>query len=185
MLKCVPFEGDFNNIPSSLSNTYDALLKLGELAPDRVKRKVLGKNYSKIIITELPHKVLFKLGILYVRLSLNRHLGKSGKYTNRLIRMVAISKTYTTPDQKIHIISMVPKKEYFKVISCIYCLLRGLDYNFSNSLECRYSESVEINNPVLKCILPIPTNIVLRSVPERNDGKKLKKYILYIEGRVV
>lgn len=183
MLKCIPFEGDFDYIPLSLFNTYEALLKLGELAPERVKRKVLGKNYNSIQTNELHEKELFKLGVLYVRLSLNRHLGKSGKYKNRLIKMVAQAKLRTTSDGKIHIICMVPKKDYFRIITCIYCLIWELDRNFTDSLECKYNETVAINSPMLKCVIPIPTNIVLRSVPENKSGNELKHYIQYIERR--
>ena len=181
MSKYVPFEGDFKQIPSSIDNMRQALIRLGKFAPDRVIRKAFGRNYKKVKIDELPEPMLFKLGILYVRLSLNKHLGKSGKYKNKLIIRVAQAKIRTTSDGNVHIICMVPKKEYFRITSCIYNLLHAMDCDFLTSLMDIYNEDVKIKNPVLKAVIPIHTNIVLRSIPQNNSGKFLKRYIKSIE----
>lgn len=184
MAKCIPYEGDFDKIPDSFPNTYDALIRLGELAPERVKRKVLGNKYNQMALSDISKKVLYKMGISCVRLYLNRHLGKSGKYSNRLIKTISNLKSNTSSNGKIHIISMVPKKEYFKVISAIYCLLWAFDYDYAQLLLGRYNQNTVIYNNALKCVIPIHTNLVIRSQPERVDGKELKRYILHIEGRI-
>lgn len=177
-MKYVSFCADFSTYPVCYKNMKLALRRLGELDPLDVKKTTL--NGIRVQKTNLSEKDLFNRGVLTVRKALNRNLGKSGKYTNRMIRKTSKINA-KEKDGILYLTTSIPKKDTKRIISITYTMLWAFDNNYCISLlntesNAEYKEKLDIKNVLLKTIFPIQTNIILRSQPETAIGKEIKEH---------
>lgn len=180
-MKYVPFCSGFEISPTCFANMFKALERIGEIDPFSIKKTTLyGIRKEKDILSK---KDKINRGILTVRKALNRHLGKSGKYTNRMIRKTATikSKEESTNDKTIYwLTTSLPKKDdAIKIVATTYNILWTFDHScccdlLNGEISDGYKPKIEIKNTVLKTLVPIQTNIVVRSKPETKDGEYIK-----------
>lgn len=120
-------------------------------------------------------------GVLNVRYALNRNLGKSGKYSNRMILETAkIHKYANRNNASYRMWTKVPNDGYVKIVAKIYTLLYTIDSSCCEFLMQRenvagYRPKIQNNSRVFSTVVPIQTNIIVRSQPETEHGKKLRK----------
>ena len=156
-----------------------ALQRLGELDPFDIKKTtLLGVKQATMNLSE---KDLFNRGVLTVRKYLNRHLGKSGKYTNRMIKKTARILAREA-DGCVYLTANLPKKDTLKIVSATYMLLRTYDKAyctllFNTETNDIYKEKLHIKSTLLTTVFPIQTNIVLRSKPATDIGINIKEYL--------
>ena len=168
-MKYYSFMFCYERIPACLSNFCEALKRIGEINPFNIQRVTIKRLVRRNAV-ELTDNYFLKRGILNVRFYLNKHLGKSGKYSNRMVLKSAQLYCYESKQEGVvDIQTILPVKEFLKIVEATYTLLRQNDLNFCNHLLSIQSKDVDFygkkanKSKELKTICPIQTNIVLFS----------------------
>lgn len=167
MSKYYVFKLDYDKMPESKNNFNKTLKRLGQKDPKGiVKTSLHGRkpNPGK----KLSDKQYISRGILNVRKELNRHLGKSGKYTNRMIYLSAQVEICRIEDNKVYLKSKLPYKAYKKIVSATYNLLKKCDNSYCKELQNIEQNDTYLQNKIYKSIkyktvAPIQTNMIIRT----------------------
>ena len=177
-MKYIPAEVEFPNDVISKHNMRLAYKRLGEINPYKVKRHERKKSHRNI---KLSDGKLIHLGMLNVRKRLNRHLGKSGKYTNTMLKKTA-KVTSKIKNGVLYLGTSVPKDAYIKIVLETYLML--WQYDQACCLHLLSIEAAdtypakETNQQVpTKALTPIQTNIYLRSAGRTEETEKFIKYL--------
>lgn len=167
----------FSKIPMSLGNLGRAIQRIGEIDPYRIKRTTLKRKCTNI--NQLSDKEFFYRGVLNIRKRLNRHLGKNGKCTNKMI--ILISRVYEMfDDEQLYLIAHVPYATYVKIINATYEILKEIDPMFCNclletELTDNYMPKADIKKVSLESMAPVQTHIILMSECETLNKSQLKQ----------
>ena len=174
MGKYYTFKHDYDTIPNSKNNFIKALKRIGQRDPEKIeKTKLCGRKPKPG--EKLKDKEYIGRGILNVRKKLNRHLGKSGKYTNRMIRLCAEIELVKTENNLSWLKAKLPYKDYKKIVSATYNILRECDKKYCTELlscerEDKYIQKDFYKNQKYKTVAPIQTNMIIRT----SEGKTEK-----------
>ena len=179
-MKYYQYKHDYKNIPNCKNNLKKALKRIGELDPFSVKRTTLSRH--KQVANTLTDKQLFNRGVLNVRLALNRNLGKSGKYSNRMIKMCATVKTEELADYSYYLSAKLPQMDYIKIVQTTYTILWQFDRPFCEQLfsiekSDSYPFKDRYKNPVFKSTAPIQTNLIIRSTGRTQQSQKFISFV--------
>lgn len=186
-MKYYPFKWSYKNAPGSKNNFEIALKRIGELDPYNIKRTSLIVNHkTKYNPEDMKPRQLQNRGILNVRKRLNGHLGKSGKYTNRMIRLTATVKNIKNADNELKI--KVPKKDYIKIAMVTYLMLWECDQELCKILLNKTIEdhlpSGDKNKQIsMKTVVPVQTNIIIQSEGRTDDIQEFIKYVTIMVGK--
>ena len=179
-LKYCNLEVEYHTIMLSSENFRKALVRIGELDPFDIKVTTFHYNHlSKKSNEAMNVKDYFKRGVLNVRYYLNRHKGKSGKYTNQMIECAArIEQDELTLKCKIK----VPKKDYINIAVATYIILWQWDRAFcQNLLFLTAGDPIEQNRQIaVQTIAPIHTDIVCSCNSDDANVQKFLDYTRYI-----
>lgn len=171
MSKYFTFRQDYDKVPKSQENFIKALKHIGMKDPEKIVKTSL---YSLKPDPEekLTDKEYIGRGILNVRKVLNRNLGLSGKYKNRMIRFCAEIETVKIENGNVWLKAKLPYKEYKKIVDTTYTILKKCDKQYCNKLlqeeeKDFYIQKNFYRNRKFKTIAPIQTNMIVRT----NKGK--------------
>ena len=173
MSKYYTFTQDYLNFPESVFNFKKALKRIGELDPKHIeKTSLFGRKPDKD--KKLKEGQLIGRGILNVRFVLNRHLGKSGKYSNRMIRLSSEAIINET-DSSFWIKSKLPKADYKKIVYNTYNILKDCDESYCLKLlnienKDKYPYQDYHNDMKMKSIAPIQSNLIIRTIKGKTEA---------------
>lgn len=178
-MKYYNLTGSFDKKLISHNSFKKALKRIGELNPYDIKRATLKVNHTTNTTSgHLTKKQLYNRGVLSVRRKLNGHLGKSGKYTNRMIKKTAEIRTI---DKKTYS-TKLPKYDYLKIAKATYFLLQQYDEKYCQALfKDADNDNINIECPYLKTTAPIQTEIVKRSVGRKKADAKFENFVTYVQ----
>ena len=109
------------------TNFKEALTIIGKHDPMDVKYNALYKRPRRIIPTDqMNTNQLYSRGVLNVLKTLNRNLGKHGKYSITTIKKVSDVK-FDKETGKIRVTFPCDHKAFIKMVYAIYCLLYLVD----------------------------------------------------------
>lgn len=181
-MKYYNFEAWFDRYPCSCNNMRKALHRIGEINPFEIKRLSLsnGRKCPK----NLSERKYVKRGVLNIRSALNGNLGKSGKFSNRMITCL-LSVKQRGKDGDFYLKTTIPKKEFAKIAATIFCVLWNQDSMYCERLlldeqKDIYSQKILNNCRALCAIVPIQTNIIVRSAPAVQEARDLRENIARI-----
>lgn len=176
-MKYLYSEVDYPNDVNCKNNLFQAYKRIGELDPYNVKRFTLMRKPSKknALQSRPSDNQLIQRGILNVRRRLNHNLGKSGKYTNRMLMRTANVKMIIK-NGNLWMGSSVPKMDYLHITIETYLILQKYDWDYCKKLlgieKNDTYPSQDINRHLAtKVITPIQTNIFLRSIGETLEAE--------------
>lgn len=170
-------EASYLNRLNCENNLFEAYKRLGELDPFNIKKyKLTILKKDKKASDELTDKQLIQRGILNVRKALNRNLGKSGKFSNKMLRKTA-EIVVRTSNNTIYLGADLPKKSYIKITNMVYNMLYVHDPDLCTSLlniESKDDYPAQDMNRFdsTKAITPIQTNICLRSDGRTDEARE-------------
>lgn len=174
MGKYYTFKHDYKNIPCSKENFRKAIIRIGQKDPKDIKKtKLLGQvPDSNFVLTE---KDYFGRGVLNIRKQLNTHLGLSGKFTNRMIRLSSEFEVINDDDNKTWIKTKLPKKDFKFIVRATYNILWGCDKKFCQELlKIEKADKYEMKNyytsSQFKTIAPIQTNTIIRTKKGKSES---------------
>lgn len=183
-MKYYRFPNSYGVIPNSKINMSEALIKIGEYNPNKIRLEKYSFGYrKKVDKSVMSRKHRLTLGILNVKLKLNGHLGSSGKFTMRMIRMTASVKK--DKKSKNTLIAVLPKDGYKEIVKATYTILYELDKKYCLQLFDRQKHdglftSGVCNRESLLTVAPVQTHCVIscRGVDEQREGfrKRIKNY---------
>lgn len=174
MGKYYTFKHNYKNKPASCENFREAIIQIGKKDPYNVKRtKLVG--CPPINTYDFTEKDYFNRGVLNIRKHLNTHLGISGKYTNRMIRLSSEFKIIIDDDKIIWIKTMLPKKDFKVIVSATYNILRKCDKQFCEKLfKIEEGDAYEMKDfyksSKFKTIAPIQTNTIIRTAKGKTEA---------------
>lgn len=167
MGKYYSFKYDYDCLPKSKDNFRNALMRIGEKDPKRIRKTSLnGRKPDQN--EELSDKKLVNRGILNVRKELNRHLGKNGKYSNRMIKFCSEVAFVETNEKAIWLKAKIPHEAYSEIIRAAYKLLEDCDIAYCKNLfetekHDKYIYQDFYSNEMFKTTAPIQTNMIIRT----------------------
>lgn len=187
MSKYFTFRQDYGKLPKSHENFIEALKRIGMIDPEKIKKTSLyGRKPDPE--EKLTEERYVRRGILNVRKVLNRHLGISGKYTNRMIKLCSEVEMVKNQNGVVWLKSKLPHKEYKKIVETTYNILRKYDKQYCNKLLLdekgdKYLLQNFHHNTKYKTIAPIQTNMIVRTSEGKTEEitafvKDFKKYIV-------
>ena len=173
MSKYYTYVLDYDTIPYSKDNFIKALIEIGKDDPKDIKKTSLcGKKRESG--ETLSKQELMNRGILNVRKQLNSHLGLSGKYTNRMIRLSSTVEVVKEGNNQVWLKSKLPKEDFKKIVKATYTILRKCDKKYCNTLVNDFKQDSYIfkksnKNIGLQTIAPIQTNMIIRTIIGKNE----------------
>lgn len=185
---CVRYVYDV--VPMSQQNFRKALKRIGQKDPWKIRKTRLHGKVPRLGAI-LSEKDYINRGVLNVRKELNRHLGESGKYTNRMISFCSKVTCIKADDGTIWLRAKLPLKEYKRIIEATYKLLNQCDSGLSKSLlqyekEDKYFMQNFYKSRCYKTVAPIQTNMIIRTFGGKTDqitrfAANFRNYILEVK----
>lgn len=187
-MKYTNLEVDYTKTPFCKENLLRALFEIGKNDPMNVERYTLKRKHNnENMNSELTERQLIKRGVLNVRMYINRNLGKNGKVSNRMIYKMSNVREKILKSGEILLAVKLPHDQFMRIAGATYILL----YN-CNPYECKrllhleendeFSFKKANNNIVLRCVVPIQTNITIRAIGKNEKAEKFIQYIKNIMG---
>lgn len=164
-MKYLPLEAEFNKVPACIVNMEEALFRLGQINPHNISPRKACWDLASIESNRIPRYKLIKMGILNVKKTLNGHLGKSGKYTTKMISQTAHIRT-TQKENGVWILSTrIPAREFIAIVVKIYLELWTYDKSYCYKLlniesHDNYPGQKLFDEIAMKVIAPIQANII-------------------------
>lgn len=182
-LKYITFEAGFETCPNCYINMRMALKRIGEINPFKIKRTSIKGGIRKPE-TRFRERDYIKRGILNIRYVLNRNLGKSGKFSNRMIDKSSQLKRKDI-EGICYLRTSIPGKDFAKIVATTYIVLWSVDPQLCLKLiqdECidPYQPKITNKNDVFVAIAPIQTNIIVRGSTNFQKGEEIRKYLLTV-----
>lgn len=179
-MKYVTFEASFETCPNCYVNMRQALKRIGELNPYKIKRTTL-KGGIRLPKKKLKDKDFINRGILNVRYALNRNLGKSGKFSNRMIIKSSQLKKKDI-EGVFQFKTSIPGKDFAKIVAKTYIILWNFDSKFCQQLIVDertdvYQPRITNNSNAFIAIAPIQTNIIVRGSTILSKGEETRTFI--------
>lgn len=173
MGKYYSFKHDYDAEPISKENFTKALRRIGQKDPKEVIVTKLGGK-KPALGAQLTDKEYINRGILNIRKSLNGHLGLSGKYTNRMIRLSSTVDKLKSDSGTVWLKSKLPKKDYIKIVEATYKLLEKCDKQLCKDLlnaekQDKYIQQGYYKAKCYKTIAPIQTNMIIRTAVGKTE----------------
>ena len=179
-MKYVTFDASFELCPNCYVNMRQALKRIGELDPYGIERTTL-KGGIRLPKKKFKDKDYINRGILNVRFALNRNLGKSGKFSNRMIIKSSQLKKKDL-DGVYQFTTSIPGKDFVKIVAKTFFILWSFDPQFCQQLIAdeyadMYLPKIKNNNNAFISMVPIQTNIIVRGSTSVTQGEEVRAYI--------
>ena len=172
MSKYYTFKHNYAKIPFSKENYKKAIISIGKIDPYGIqKTQLFGKAPEPD--TELTEIQFFNRGILNIRRKLNGHLGMSGKYSNKMIKLPSEVIEYET-EGVYWLKAKLPKDDFSAIVRATYNILYKWNRTYCNTLlQIEEMDDYEMQNICKsikhKTIAPIQTNLIVRVVRGKTE----------------
>lgn len=161
-----------NIIPTCIDNFSQIVCRIGEINPENINCTSLFRKYNKEEMQPTKSNY-FKMGILNLRKNLNRHLGHSGKYSNRMIRKISNISKKRISQRSFLLKESVPHAEYINIVKMAYKILYEIDPMMAADLYKMHEndnyDGKATSSICFGTVAPIQTSIILSAVCIGNE----------------